>query len=91
MAEARPLERLLDDAELGSFQLSVMAICFGIAALDRFDTQSIAFVAPALLHIREVSPAAFGPLFGVGLLGTLLARPPVVIMAANVPPDGDRS
>ena len=72
MAVVHPLAKILDDAALGSFQISVMAICFSIAALDGFDTQSIAFVAPALLHEWEIPPSAFGPLFGIGLLGTLV-------------------
>jgi AAHS family 4-hydroxybenzoate transporter-like MFS transporter len=66
------LLRILDESNLSAFQISVMIICFGVVALDGFDTQSIAFVAPALRESWEVSPALFGPLFGAGLLGTLV-------------------
>ncbi|MGI9259934.1 MAG: MFS transporter, partial [Gammaproteobacteria bacterium] len=72
MTDDRSLAQLLNNAKFGAYQISVMAICFGIAALDGFDTQSIAFVAPALLHTWGVSPASFGPLFGIGLFGTLI-------------------
>ncbi len=66
------LKGILENAKLGSFQLRIIAICFLIAALDGFDTQSIAFVAPALRHSWDIPPALFGPLFGIGLFGTLL-------------------
>jgi AAHS family 4-hydroxybenzoate transporter-like MFS transporter len=74
MAETTKLDLLgiLDESRLRSFQFSVIAICFGIVALDGFDTQSIAFVAPALRESWQVSPALFGPLFGAGLFGTLI-------------------
>jgi AAHS family 4-hydroxybenzoate transporter-like MFS transporter len=74
MAEATDLNllKILDDSKLGKFQLSVIIICFAVVALDGFDTQSIAFVAPALRESWDISPALFGPLFGAGLLGTLL-------------------
>jgi len=66
------LKVLLEGARLGPFQLRIIIICFAIAALDGFDTQSIAFVAPALRHSWDIPPAMFGPLFGIGLFGTLL-------------------
>jgi AAHS family 4-hydroxybenzoate transporter-like MFS transporter len=66
------LLKILDESKLRMFQLSVMAICFAVVALDGFDTQSIAFVAPALRESWSISPALFGPLFGAGLLGTLI-------------------
>ncbi|WP_263264108.1 MFS transporter [Pseudomonas sp. RIT-PI-S] len=40
--------------------------------LDGFDTQSIAFVAPAITQAWGIEPALFGPVFGAGLLGGLL-------------------
>ncbi len=66
------LKTLLEGADLGLFQIRIIAICFSIAALDGFDTQSIAFVAPALRHEWDVPSAMFGPLFGIGLFGTLV-------------------
>jgi len=66
------LKGLLEGARFGSFQIRIIAISFVIAALDGFDTQSIAFVAPALRDSWNIPPAMFGPLFGIGLFGTLL-------------------
>jgi AAHS family 4-hydroxybenzoate transporter-like MFS transporter len=74
MAEVSNLDllRILDESKLRAFQIGVMTICFAVVALDGFDTQSIAFVAPALRESWNISPALFGPLFGAGLLGTLI-------------------
>ena len=43
-----------------------------VVAVDGFDTQSVAFVAPALREAWQIPPELFGPLFGAGLLGTLI-------------------
>ena len=40
--------------------------------IDGFDSQAIALVAPELAHAWRVPPAAFGPVFGIGLLGGLI-------------------
>jgi len=66
------LRSVLDTSRLGALQIGAMAVCFVVVALDGFDTQSIAFVAPTLRHAWDVSPELFGPLFGAGLLGTLI-------------------
>ncbi len=66
------LPTLFDRSKLGSLQIGAMIVCFVVVALDGFDTQSIAFVAPALRHAWDVPPELFGPLFGAGLLGTLI-------------------
>jgi AAHS family 4-hydroxybenzoate transporter-like MFS transporter len=68
----RDLLTVLDESKLGLFQAGAMFVCFVVVALDGFDTQSVAFVAPALRHTWDVSPELFGPLFGAGLLGTLV-------------------
>jgi AAHS family 4-hydroxybenzoate transporter-like MFS transporter len=66
------LPDILGESNLGVFQISMMVVCFAIVALDGFDTQSVAFVAPALREAWSISPELFGPLFGAGLLGTLV-------------------
>ncbi|HET6564170.1 MAG TPA: MFS transporter, partial [Xanthomonadales bacterium] len=66
------LTDLIDNSPLGAFQLRAMLVCFVLIALDGFDTQSIAFVAPTLRDAWSVSPEMFGPLFGAGLFGTLI-------------------
>tara|TARA_R110002049_G_scaffold54526_6_gene151726 strand:- start:2347 stop:3669 length:1323 start_codon:yes stop_codon:yes gene_type:complete len=64
--------QLLGESKFSGYQLRAIVICFLIAALDGFDTQSIAFVAPALRHLWEIAPEQFGPLFAAGLIGTMV-------------------
>ncbi|HKX54960.1 MAG TPA: hypothetical protein VJN01_02615, partial [Xanthomonadales bacterium] len=56
----RDLVQLIDNSKLGLFQLRAMLVCFVLIALDGFDTQSIAFVAPTLREAWAVSPEMFG-------------------------------
>jgi MFS transporter, AAHS family, 4-hydroxybenzoate transporter len=59
----------IDSARFSPFQVFVTALCAAIAMLDGFDTQSIAYVAPVIAKAWGMNVAAFGPIFGVGLLG----------------------
>src|SRR5260370_7529542 len=59
----------IDAAPVGRFQILVFVLCAIIALIDGFDTQAIAFVAPAISEQWKVSPAAFGTVFGAGLAG----------------------
>lgn len=69
---ALDVEQAIEDAPLGRFQYGVMVLCFGLVMIDGFDTQSIAFVAPALRGAWSIAPGTFGLLFSAGLVGTLL-------------------
>jgi AAHS family 4-hydroxybenzoate transporter-like MFS transporter len=60
---------VIDRARFGPLQFGVTALCFIIAMLDGFDTQSIAFVAPKIAEEWGLSPSSFGPIFAIGLLG----------------------
>lgn len=60
---------VIDRARFGPLQFGVTALCFIIAMLDGFDTQSIAFVAPKIAEDWGLAPSAFGPIFAIGLLG----------------------
>jgi len=60
---------VVDRAPFGSLQFGVTALCAIIAMLDGFDTQAIAYVAPRIAEDWDLAPAAFGPIFAVGLFG----------------------
>ena len=77
------LAEVMDEAKLGAFQKGVIATCFALIMVDGFDTQAIAFVAPALRHAWDISPNTFGLLFSAGLLGTMIG-------AMTLGPAGDR-
>ena len=66
------LESIIDASPVSRFQIAIMVLCALVAMLDGCDTQTIAFVAPAIVKSWHVAPSAFGPVFGAGLLGGLL-------------------
>lgn len=66
------LESIIDASPVSRYQVAIMVMCAIVAMLDGCDTQTIAFVAPAIIKSWGVAPAAFGPVFGAGLLGGLL-------------------
>lgn len=59
----------IDNARPGAFQVGIAALCALIAGIDGFDTQAIAYVAPSIAEAWHLHKAAFGPIFGAGLLG----------------------
>ncbi len=62
----------IDAAPLGGYQIAIVVICFVVAMVDGFDTQAIAMVAPDIAKAWDTPIAAFGPVFGAGLLGGML-------------------
>jgi MFS transporter, AAHS family, 4-hydroxybenzoate transporter len=68
----RDLESIIDSRRLSGFQIAIIVLCALVAMMDGFDTQSIAFVAPEIAAAWHVTPASFGPVFGIGLFGGLL-------------------
>lgn len=66
------LERVIDTAPVGRFQIGIGVACAAIAMIDGFDTQVIGLVAPEITKAWHVAPAAFGPVFGASLFGGLL-------------------
>ncbi|MCC5867008.1 MAG: MFS transporter [Gammaproteobacteria bacterium] len=63
---------VLEEAPMGPVQYGVIAMCFALIMVDGFDTQNVAFVAPALRDAWDVSPSTFGLLFSAGLTGSML-------------------
>ena len=71
-ARTFPVDQVIDDAPMTAFQWRILIACGVVAMVDGFDTQAIALVAPELARAWAVPPAAFGPVFGIGLLGGLI-------------------
>ncbi len=69
------VSQIINEAPIGRLQWRIIAILFLIAMLDGFDTQAIAFVAPAISAEWKISPSAFGAIFSAGLLGTVFGAP----------------
>ncbi|MEO9599506.1 MFS transporter [Parasphingorhabdus sp.] len=74
MAQGQQIDiaKRIDALPLGRFQIRVVALCFLIALLEGYDTQVIAFVAPAIADEWGVERAALGPAFSSSLLGLMV-------------------
>ena len=67
------VEAAIDNAPLGFYQIAIAVICSLIIMIDGFGNQSIAFVAPVLLHEWALRPAMLGAIFSIGLFGGALS------------------
>ena len=65
------IKTVMDQATVGAYRLGIFMLCGLIAMVDGFDTQSIAFAAPAIATAWQVSPSQFGIAFGAALFGAL--------------------
>ena len=63
------VEERLAKERLKSQALRAVILCALVIALDGFDAQSIAYVAPGITAAWGIKAAAFGPVFSSGLLG----------------------
>lgn len=70
-AQHRGVAALIDAAPIGRLQLTVFALCILVSVLDGFNTQSIAFVAPAISRSWGLTPLDFGFIFSATLLGSV--------------------
>jgi MFS transporter, AAHS family, 4-hydroxybenzoate transporter len=62
----------INQHKLSGYQLVVIILCGLVTALDGFDTQSIAFVAPVIAQQWGLQTSDFGIVFSAGLLGVML-------------------
>jgi AAHS family 4-hydroxybenzoate transporter-like MFS transporter len=63
---------IIDRQKMKGFQIRVIVLCALMQFLDGFDTQAIAYVAPALKHAWHLGQASLGPVFGSGVAGVLV-------------------
>ncbi|MFP1682301.1 MFS transporter [Alloalcanivorax sp. C16-1] len=68
----KSLEEMFDDYNLSRYQKVIIVFCALVAMLDGFDTQVIAFAAPAIANDWAANLAAFGPVFSSALFGGLI-------------------
>ena len=57
------------DRNISGFQWRVILLCFAIALFDGFDTQAVAFTAPALLEHFNLKAGALAPILTAGIIG----------------------
>ena len=63
---------VIDEHPLSRFQILIIAVCFVLSMIEGFDTQSIAFAAPVMARQWGLPPISFGPVFSLGLLGSVV-------------------
>jgi AAHS family 4-hydroxybenzoate transporter-like MFS transporter len=66
------LDSIINRGGTSRFQAVVIALCASVMVVDGFDTQSIAFAAPAIAAAWHVQHSSFGFVFGIGLFGGLV-------------------
>jgi len=72
MEKVQPRKSLIKeviDQKISSYQWMVILLCFTIALFDGFDTQAIAFTAPALLAHFNLQPGALASILTAGIVG----------------------
>lgn len=75
------VQAFIDAQAVSAFQLRVLSLCFLIVAMDGFDTAAIGFIAPALAHDWQLSPAQLSPILGAGPLADRFGRKSVLLLS----------
>src|ERR1700680_302104 len=70
MAKTVDVAEIIGSQRFGVFQLRIVVLCGLVQFLDGFDTQALAYAAPALRAAWHLSPQELGPVFGFGAFGT---------------------
>src|SRR5215470_6725260 len=63
---------VIDNARVGSLQISLFILCAACLILDGFDVQVIGYVAPTIFREWGVPPSALGSVLPAGNFGVLL-------------------
>ena len=66
------ITQLIDAAPMGRVQWSVILLCLALTAVDGFDLQAIAFVAPKIAEEWHLPVSSFGAIFSSSLIGLML-------------------
>jgi MFS transporter, AAHS family, 4-hydroxybenzoate transporter len=72
MSRSIDVRTLLNQHRLGAFRLRTVLLCWLIAVLDGFDVQAMAFVAPVLAKVWDISKPVMGQVLTAGLVGLML-------------------
>ncbi|BBQ01248.1 MFS transporter (plasmid) [Burkholderia sp. SFA1] len=75
---------VIDAAPLSRLQLRILTMVGLTVLIDGFDVQSMGFVAPAIIHAWGADKAAFGIVFGAGLLGMLIGSLVLSVVADKI-------
>ena len=70
MAKTYDLAEIIGAQRFGAFQLRIVILCGLVQFLDGFDTQALAYAAPALREAWHLTPPQLGLAFSFGAYGT---------------------
>ena len=70
MARTVDVAEIIGAQRFGAFQLRIVILCGLVQFLDGFDTQALAYAAPALREAWHVTPPQLGLAFSFGAYGT---------------------
>lgn len=70
MARAVDVANILGSQRFSGFHAKIIALCLFVQFLDGFDTQALAYAAPALREAWNLTPQALGSVAGFGAFGT---------------------
>jgi AAHS family 4-hydroxybenzoate transporter-like MFS transporter len=71
-AESIDVKRIIDEGAFSRYQVWIFALCFLLALLDGYDSQSLGAIAPAVIPALKLQPAEFGNIFSVGAIGVVI-------------------
>lgn len=57
------------DRKISGYQWLIILLCFFIALFDGFDTQAVAFTAPAIIDAFQLEAKALAPVLTAGIIG----------------------
>lgn len=69
ISNEKSLIKQVIDQRISRYQWMVILLCFAIALFDGFDTQAVAFTAPALLEHFNLQAGALAPILTAGIVG----------------------
>ncbi|HXQ49750.1 MAG TPA: MFS transporter [Stellaceae bacterium] len=75
---------VIDSRPLSRFQIATFALCVLTGAIDGFDSQSIAFVAPSMAGDLGIDIRSFGPIFAAGNVGGMIGALTLPVIADRV-------
>ena len=70
MRKSVDVAEIIGAQPFGPFHVRIIALCLAVQFLDGFDTQALAYAAPALREAWNLTPQGLGAVAGFGAFGT---------------------
>ena len=80
----RSLAAILDDGRFSPYRLLIVLMCAALGLIDGYDTQAIAFLAPAIKSDWGLTSAQFAPVFVANAVGALCGAVPLGMVSDRI-------